>query len=446
MTVTAPLALERVRGPVLGVPHLLQLRFNPIGHNEFLREAYGEVYRLNVFGIHMYVTAGADMAEQVLVNRDRTFASGPAWSHFIGPFFHRGIMLLDFDEHLHHRRILQHAFTNDALRRYHAVMIPHIRSKLAEWRDVERPRMHDLFKELTLDLALETFVGVELSREEQQEVNRAFVAAVRAGTSIIRRPIPGTPWAKGLKARAFLERFFRSHLPAKRREGGDDLFAQLCLARSEDGDAFSDDDIVNHMIFLLMAAHDTTTITMSSMAYHLATHPEWQEKAREQSLAAGDLDHDGVASLDVLDRVMKESLRLCSPVPSLPRVAVRDTEVGGFHVPAGSFVTVSPYMNHYLPELWPDPTRFDPDRFAPDRREDRSHRLAFEPFGAGVHKCIGMHFAGMQVRAIFHELLRSYRWSVPEGYVWPIDLTALPLPRDGVPVTLERLDASEAPA
>ena len=56
----------------------------------WLREAYGDVYRLNVFGIKMYVTAGADMAEQVLVNRDRVFANGPAWSHFIGPFFHRG--------------------------------------------------------------------------------------------------------------------------------------------------------------------------------------------------------------------------------------------------------------------------------------------------------------------------------------------------------------------
>ena len=193
------------------------------------------------------------------------------------------------------------------------------------------------------------------------------------------------------------------------------------------------------MIFLLMAAHDTTTITLSSMAYHLAKHPEWQERAREESLAAGEVDYDGVLRLDVLDRVMKESMRLCSPVPSLPRVAVRDTQVGGFHIPAGAFVTVSPYMNHYLPELWPDPTRFDPDRFAPDRREDRSHRLAFEPFGAGVHKCIGMHFAGMQVRAIFHELLRSYRWSVPTDYVWPLDLTALPNPRDGVPVQLERL-------
>ena len=65
--------------------------------------------------------------------------------------------------------------------------------------------------------------------------------------------------------------------------------------------------------------------------------------------------------------------------------------------------------------------------------------MAFEPFGGGVHKCIGMHFAGMQVRAIFHELLRTYRWSVPADYVWPIDLTALPFPRDGVPVQLEHL-------
>ena len=140
MTVTAPAGLKTVRGPVLGLPHLLQLRYNPIEHNAFLREAYGDVFRLNVFGIKMYVTAGADMAEQVLVNRDRTFANGPAWSHFIGPFFHRGIMLLDFDEHLHHRRILQHAFTNDALRSYHAVIAPHIRRNLAEWERGARTR------------------------------------------------------------------------------------------------------------------------------------------------------------------------------------------------------------------------------------------------------------------------------------------------------------------
>ena len=202
MAVTTSTGLKQARGPRLGLAHLLQLRYHPISHNEFLRETYGELYRLKVFGVTMYVTAGADLAEQVLVNRDRTFANGPAWSHFIGPFFHRGIMLLDFDEHLHHRRILQHAFTNDALRSYHAVMAPHIRSNLAElstgWADGEQQvRMHHMFKALTLDLALETFVGVDLTREEQEQVNQAFIAAVRAGTSVIRKPIPGGPGHAG---------------------------------------------------------------------------------------------------------------------------------------------------------------------------------------------------------------------------------------------------------
>src|ERR1700710_637208 len=331
MVVTVPEGLQRPRGPVLGLPHLLQLRYHPIEHNEFLREAYGELYTLSAFGVRMHVTAGADAAEQVLVNRDRAFASGPAWSHFIGPFFHRGLMLLDFDEHLHHRRILQHAFTNDALRRYHAVMAPHVRDGLASWalRDSadalpqgpgKEVRLHHRFKALTLDLALETFVGVDLAPEKQEEVNRAFIAAVRAGTSLLRRPVPATPWSRGLKARAFLEDFFRSHIPAKRRDGGDDLFARLCLAESDEGPGkgarFSDDDIVNHMIFLLMAAHDTTTITLSSIGYHLAKHPEWQERARAESIAAGDVDYDGVLGLDVLDRGMKETVGLCAPAPS----------------------------------------------------------------------------------------------------------------------------------
>jgi cytochrome P450 len=439
VTATIHTDLRTVRGPRLGVVHLLRLRRNPIEHNDFLRAAYGDVVRLNVFGTTLYAAYGLDAAEQVLINRDRIFANGPAWSHFIGPFFRRGLMLLDFDEHLHHRRILQHAFTQEALRRYHAVMVPHIRSGIAAWQAVGEPRMHRLFKELTLDLALETFVGVDLTRAEQDRLNKAFIAAVRAGTSIIRRPIPGSPWAKGLAARKVLEDFFSTHLPEKRRTGGDDLFARLCVAESEDGDQFSDEDIVNHMIFLLMAAHDTSTITMTSMAYHLARHPEWQQKARAESVDVGPVDYDGVLGLDLLDRVMKESMRLCSPVPSLPRVAVRETSLNGYRIPKGAFVAVSPFYNHHDPDHWPDPTRFDPDRFSDERREDHSHRMAFEPFGGGVHKCIGMHFAGIQVRAIFHELLRNYRWSVPDDYVWPLDLAALPFPRDRLPVRLEKL-------
>lgn len=431
---------REVIGPRFGLLHMLRLRRDPLGHAEWLRNTYGSVYKMSVLGTQMYMTTGPDAAEALFVNKDKAFASGPAWSHFIGPFFHRGLMLLDFEEHHHHRRIMQAAFSQPALRRYHAMLAPHIRAGIAGWGEIDNPRLHRMFKELTLDLALEAFVGVELSTAEQRRINSAFIDAVRAGTSIIRRPVPGGGWAKGLRARKVLEDFFYGALPEKRRRGGDDLFAQLCVAQSESGDEFTDEDVVNHMIFLLMAAHDTTTITMTSMAHQLARHPEWQQRCRVASVAAGpDLDYDAQQQLTDLDLVMKESLRLLAPVPSIPRTAVRETVLDGYRIPEGSMVAVSPYQNHFLPQFWPDPQRFDPERFSSQRHEDKVHRLAFEPFGGGVHKCIGMYFAGMQVRAIFHELLRSYRWSVPTGYVMPLDMVALPVARDGLPVTLERV-------
>ncbi|MFL6160059.1 MAG: cytochrome P450 [Marmoricola sp.] len=430
--------LSNARGPKPGIWFILKARHDPVGVNDWARAKFGEVVRINVFGTTMYACYGMDAAEQVLINRDRIFANGPAWSHFIGPFFTRGLMLLDGEEHIKDRRIMQMAFTADAMRRYHAVMVPHIRKGLAQWAEVDDPRLHELFKEHTLDLALEAFVGVELSPAEQKRINKAFIAAVQAGTSIIRANVPGTPWAKGLAARKVLEEFFYTHLPEKRRNGGDDLFAQLCTATSEEGEVFSDEDVVNQMIFLLMAAHDTTTITMSSMAYYLAKNPEWQEKARAEAMSIGD-DYDAITGSDLLERTMKEAMRLCSPVPSMPRVATRETSINGYRIPEGAFVTVSPFYNHHDPQCWPDPFTFDPDRFAEPRREDHNHRMAFQAFGGGVHKCIGMYFAGVQVRAIFHELLRTYRWSVPDDYEWPLDLVALPFPRDRLPVTLEKL-------
>lgn len=439
--------LREVTGPRAGVLHLLRQRRKPIGHPAWLREHYGTVYRMRVFGVDMYIVTGPEAFERVFVNRDKAFASGPAWSHFIGPFFNRGLMLLDFDEHLHHRRIMQHAFGDEELRRYHEMMAPHIGRFLAEWGDVEKPLLQRMFKDLTLDLALEVFVGVELDLPERQRISQAFIEAVQAGASIVRRELPGGigPWSRGLAARKVLEEFFYDALPAKRREGGDDLFAQLCVAQDDDGNQFSDEDIVNHMIFLLMAAHDTTTTTLTSMSYEVAKHLEWQERCRREADAIDEPTYDSLQAMTDTDLVMKEALRLCAPVPSIPRLATREVHIDGYRIPAGSVVANSPYANHFHEEVWPDPARFDPERFATERREDKVHRLAFQAFGAGVHKCIGMHFAGMQVRAIFYELLRGYRWSVPEGYEMPIDLVALPFARDGLPVTLERRAPQEPP-
>jgi cytochrome P450 len=126
-------------------------------------------------------------------------------------------------------------------------------------------------------------------------------------------------------------------------------------------------------------------------------------------------------------------------VPSLARKTVRDTELLGHFIPADTMVALSPWVNHLLPEYWTAPDLFDPDRFGEARREDKSHRYAWMPFGGGAHKCIGMHFGLLEVKTLLHQILTRYKLSIPADYQVRWDSTALPAPSDGLPVHLERL-------
>ncbi|AXQ30645.1 cytochrome P450 [Solimonas sp. K1W22B-7] len=423
--------------PLLGHSFKLLLDLDTFVHERY--EKYGEVSWGAAFGMRFISLFGPDANQFVFQNRGDLFASS-AWEHFLAKFFHRGLMLLDFDEHRIHRRIMQGAFTRDALLGYLGVLTPGITAGLAAWQPRSGFLIFDHLKSLTLDLASEVFIG-HTPGAEAERINKAFLATVQAATGIIRFPLPGTRWHAGVVGRALLEDFFRRELPEKRQSSGDDLFSRLCRARTEDGEAFSDEDIVNHMIFVLMAAHDTSTITLSNMVYWLAREPAWQDRLREESRALGTHtpDFEQLAKLETMGWVMKEALRLCPPVPGLPRQAVRDCEYKGFRIPAGSFVSISPWFTHTSAHYWKEPQRFDPERFSEARAEDRAHPFKWVPFGGGAHKCIGLHFGEMEVKAILHQMLLRFRWSVPEGYVMKQDFTSLPIPKDRLPVTLERI-------
>ncbi len=439
--------LDGVRGdqglPVLG--HTLDyFRFG----SDLMRERYarlGPVSWMGAFGTKVVVVAGPAATQSVLANKDKAF-SQDGWTFLIDAFFHRGLMLMSFGEHLAHRRIMQEAFVRGRLTRYVDQVVPRARAGVAGWSSEHPVQLYPLLKELTLDVATDVFMGGR-GGEDTRAVNDAFVATVRAASSVVRLPLPGTRFRAGVQGRKVLEGYFFDHLPAARAGAADDLFAGLCQARTADGESFSDQDVVNHMIFLMMAAHDTSTITTAAVTYFLAKHPEWQERAREESLALGDgpVDIGALESLGTLDLVIKEALRLVAPVPLVMRRAVQDTEVEGHFVPAGSMVAVASAVNHFDPEVWTDPDDFDPSRFGPDRAEDKAHRHAWIPFGGGAHKCIGMHFGILEVTAILHEMLTAYRWTVPEDYEVRWDNTSLPVPVDGLPIRFHRVREGATP-
>jgi cytochrome P450 len=430
--------------PIIG--KTLEVLADPKGHIERNAARYGSVYRSHMFGETSIVLLGPEANELVMFDQAKLFSSTHGWGRILGLLFPRGLMLLDFEEHRLHRRALSVAFKSAPMKSYLTELDKGIARRVAQWKAKPGDMLlYPAMKQLTLDLAATSFLGADIG-PEVDEINRAFVDMVAAAVAPIRKPLPGTQMARGVRGRKRIVAYFSEQIPLRRAKsakggGGEDLFSQLCQATHEDGALLSNQDIVDHMSFLMMAAHDTLTSSLTSFMGELAAHPEWQHKLRDEVLALG-LATDAATSFDHLEAMpltemtFKEALRLKPPVPSMPRRAIRDFSFMGYAIPAGTMVGVNPLFTHHMPAIWPEPAAFDPMRFTEDAQRSR-HRFAWVPFGGGAHMCLGLHFAYMQAKCFARHFLQNISVSLEPGYraewqMWPI-----PKPRDGLRVTVK---------
>ncbi|NND84984.1 MAG: cytochrome P450, partial [Acidimicrobiia bacterium] len=233
-----------------------------------MRARYGPVYKVSLLGQDFVVLSSPDAAKQVFLDRERIFSSELGWESSIGSLFTRGLMLRDFDDHKVHRRIMRQAFRREALISYLDLMHPVIEEHLDGWEGQGEFDAYPAIKQLLLDIAARVFIGARLG-PEADAVNKAFIESVMAGVSPIRSPLPGTQMRRGLAGRRYLVDYFAERVAAKRAAPeASDMFSRLCHAEDEDGTRLTDDEVVDHMIFLLLAAHDTTTGTLSAMLWY----------------------------------------------------------------------------------------------------------------------------------------------------------------------------------
>lgn len=424
--------------PMIG--HTLNTLRDPGAFLQGMYERYGPVFRLRNFFERRVVFAGPEAAELILMDREQNFSSRLGWDHFLGRFFHNGLMLRDFDDHRYHRRILQEPFKKPAMENYLADMGPTILRHIEPWPDQQPLRFYDSVKELTLGIASEVFLGLELSAASGRVIHD-FRCLVDASVALVPVPVPGLAVWKGLRARRSLNEFFLARTARQRQSEGQDLFTRLCHAESEEGEQFSDQEIVDHIIFLLFAAHDTTTSALTTMAYFLARHPRWQDTLRAEMEAHGEgpLDYAMLHNMPKTEWVFKEALRLYPPVISIARRTLREFHFHDFRIPENTAINLDIVLSHHLPDCWSNPYTFDPERFSDERAEHKRHRFSWVPFGGGAHMCIGMHFAYMMVKAILHRVLTRYRLVVPEGYEMPYQSLPIPRPKDRLPMFVERL-------
>ncbi len=419
--------------PLLGDTIPFLTNYLPMSMEKYRK--YGKIFRSHALLQKTVVMVGPEANEILLKDQQKLFSSKKAWDPFLDKLFPNGLMLMDFGDHKLNRRILQAAFKKDVLANYVGTMNPMIAQRLAALPHNREVAFKDEIKALLLDVAAQVFMGVEIG-DEAAKINRAFVHAMEASLAIVKLPIPGTTWKKGLDGRKVLEAFIEQHIHRKRAQQSDDFFSQFCHARDEEGNFLSDEAVRDHIIFLLFAAHDTTTSTLCSAVYLLAKNPEWQDKLLEEfdALAHSAPSFDDLGQLPLASYVMQETLRMYPPVPVIPRRTVRETEIFGYRIPANTSIGISPLMTHYLEEWWTEPQRFDPMRFSPERAEHKKHFYQWLPFGGGSHKCIGLNFAEIQVKIVLFHLLKRYRIEARPAYTMPYNPVPISFPTDGLPL------------
>ena len=413
--------------------------------------AHGPVFRSRL-GVDWNVTLmGASANEFVLRDRDNVFSNRHGWGSFLDQLFPNGLMLQDFDEHRIDRRALAGAFTPAAIGRYVSSIHTLMKDEVPRWAGAQT--FLPVIKEFALQTAADSFIGISWGGRAAR-LNEQFVAMVQASTAINRLPLPGTAIKAGVDARAELVNYFREECLRRRNDDaiGDDLFSQFCHATHDDGSLLAVDKVVDHIIFLMMAAHDTFTSSSLSVVHLLAAHPEWQERLRSEMADAvgvapfgGDheVTYDDLAQLVETELVFMEALRTRSPLPAMPRRALKDFSFGGYDIPAGVRVGIDVHYTHHDPTYWDSPDRFDPLRFSTDRRSERPE-FAYIPFGGGVHKCLGARFATMQMRLLLIHLLSNFEISLEPGYSPKWLAYPIQKPKDGLQVTLTPLSVSSA--
>ncbi len=301
-------------------------------------------------------------------------------------------------------------------------------------------------RELAMRIAMQALFGFDPDSARAGETAMHFERGLSFhGAEFVAQLLvgPGTPYAKLVRARRALEETVGAEIAARRRSGTDrgDVLGSLLAATDEEGTGLSDKQVLDHVMTLLFAGHDTTTSTITFLAYELARNPEWMPRlASHLDEVIGERDRPTAEQLfgemPLLSQAVDETLRLYPPAWIGPRRAVRDFSFDGVDVPAGLPVAYSSWVSHHLPDVWEQPEQFRPERFEPEARAQLP-RGAYVPFGMGPRVCIGKRFGYTEVHVIAAALLRRFEFSLPAGEKITIEQSPTLSPKGGLPVRLE---------
>jgi cytochrome P450 len=385
----------------------------------------------------VYVTT-PELVKEVFTGPPAQMHAGEANATVLEPALGpNSVLTLDDAPHMRQRKLLLPPFHGERIAAYGELMREATLREMESWPVGEPFALRPHTQRITLAVIMRAVFGVHdedrLIRFER--LIETFAGRLSLVTAIppLRRSLGRwSPWARFLAAREALDAFVYEEIALRRAENAgrpaeaDDVLSLLLAARHDDGSPMSDAELRDELVTILGAGHETTATGLAWAMERLLRNPPVLARLRE-SVAAGEGDY--------LDATIKETLRTRPVIVDVARKLTAPNSIGGYELPAGTFVMAAIAALHYREDLFPNPDEFRPERFL----EGKADTYAWIPFGGGVRRCIGAAFAEYEMRVVLRAILERAELSVPDPRPEKVKVRNITLaPGKGTLVSLDR--------
>jgi cytochrome P450 len=383
---------------------------------------FGDLYR--VFapgrGVYNYVINHPDDIKRVLLSNHRNYTKGEGMDR-VKILLGNGIMTSEGDFWRRQRRMMQPSFHRRVIDQF-AGLIYEVNGKFAaRWADKaargEPVNVSDDTSELTLEIVLRSIFGSDLARLEKQLGANPFEVVAKEQNRDLR-------FAFRFRS---LTKLVAELINRRRREPEEhfDFLSMLMATRDRESDQpMSDKELIDEVLTLIVAGHETTAAALTWTWYLIGQHPEARSQLEQEADRIGGdeaLSLDAAESLAFTHQVLQEALRLYPPGWLITRRTLEADELGGYAIAPRTDVFISPYMLHRHPAFWSEPEEFRPARFAGEDAAER-HKFSYIPFAVGPRHCIGENIAMFEM--LVHVRAMSRRFRLSRAGSEPIELEA----------------------
>ena len=402
----AQLAYRRPPGPEH--PVTLGIDQETLATLEGLQREFGDMVSMTrPNGRLAYFVNDASEVRRILVRRHSKYHKGPGFER-VKMLLGNGLIVSDGDVWRRSRTMIQPAFSRQNVHRLMTVMVQCCDRRAVRWADRasrgERLNITEETSDFALELILISIFGEDYDTQILTQGENPFAFLSRDSTRDL---------GVVMKVRNLRELLMRIIEGRRNRSGGGgfDFLSMYLEAVDKQGNRFSDAELLDELMTLIVAGFETSANTLNWVWYLIARHPEIEamlvDEARQILPSVSAVSADSVNSMQFTQQVLEETLRLYPPVWLFTRRSHADDELDDYDVPPGTDIYLSPFILHRTQRYWPDPGRFDPERFLPAEKPAKDR--PYFPFSLGPRRCLGEYFSFLEMKVHLGLLLPRFR-------------------------------------